>query len=357
MTVRYDDEPRPSGNQQTQQGGQNQEPVVNWGTGFNMPGTVVGSGPPVREFVGRLRTRDPKTGAVLPAPWGTYTNQYGGRIRIGFDFISPILDNGAPYDGTKGYEVEMNVNLASNRIGARSGAGMFAKSVAEMTGCALDLWVGVMPEFTKCAQVGQLVHMACVDEYFYGINRETQERQSGVVWHLMDILTPAQNEDGSVKTGYYHSKFHDREMKGSDVPSRHQKLNEEHSGNQPQGNRAPTANVQERAEVVRNEPPPSLNENGIAKYNWQAALSNFEEGTEYTWRELRVPLRDLDIDPVFSSTIMIPAAQNTILKYLLDNGLIVNAPSGNDDAYIIGVMANGQPVEQSEAVVQEPVVF
>lgn len=350
MTMNYDETPQP----QTQGGGgqaqQNQEPVVDWGSGFNMPGTVVGGGPPVREFVGRLATKDPKTGVPIPAPWGRYTTQYGGRIRIAFDFVNPMLDNGAPYDGTKGYNIEMNVNLSSNRISGRSGMGMFAVSVAEMTGCALDLWAGVLPEFTKCAQAGQLVHMACVDEYFYGINRETQERQSGVVWHLMDILSPAKNEDGSVKTGYYHSKYHDREMRGSDVPSRHAQLNKDHSGQPQQNNQSPSESAAERAEAVRNSPPPSMNEEGIAKYNWSEALASFEANVEYEWRnQIRVPLRDLDIDPVFSSSIMAPAHQNTILKYLLENGYLVPAESGEPDAYT--VIQN--PAEMIEVSVTE----
>lgn len=320
------------------------QPVVAWGQGIGIASAIIGSGPEVREFLGRLLTVDPKTGATRP-PFGTYERPgFNGadptqRLMVQFDWVHPMLDNGAPYDGSKGYSIEMNV--PAQKVNDRGPLGMFGRSFAELTGCAMDINQGVLPEILRLSlEQGIMLHVACVDEYVYGTDRETRTAMKGVVWHVLDILAPAVNLDGTVKSGYYMSKYHGTDMQGSQLPSRHSEL--QAKWNNPAVPAAPaSANPEsgQRAEVVRNTPPPTLDAERIGGYDWTTILQPLADpNLMKSWREIRAVIREVDFEPTFSSSVMMPPEQNPILAYLMAKGYLYTDEGAEPDQYRIRVV-------------------
>ena len=253
----------------------------------------------------------------------------------------------APYDGTKGFRIEMNV--PAEKVSDRGGLGMFGRAVAELTGCALDINQGVLPKLAELALTpGIMLHIACVDEYIYGTDRETREKMVGVVWHLMDVLSPSVNIDGTVKPGYYMSKYHQKELQGSQVPSRHAALQAANPGaNQVAPPSNATSESAARADVVRNTPPPTLDEERIAAYDWKAILNPFVGLAEsQSWRELRATIREADVEPTFLSSVMMPPEENPILSYLMAMGYVVPDESGEPDSYHVEITYDAAPVDE-----------
>ena len=83
----------------TQETGGRIEPQISWGQGIGISSAIIGAGPEVKEFLGRLLTVDPASGLARP-PFGTFMRPgfNGGdptqRLVVQFDWVHPMVDNG-----------------------------------------------------------------------------------------------------------------------------------------------------------------------------------------------------------------------------------------------------------------------
>lgn len=119
---------------------------------------------PVAEFVGRY------------VGWALAENQYGQSIVLSFDNVQ-ILASDAPWPYS---EVNLQIRYSNSTT---SGFGIFGISLAAALGIARE---ACDLENTK----NQFLHIVREDEHYYGINPQTNQAMTGVVWHVVQAVQP-----------------------------------------------------------------------------------------------------------------------------------------------------------------------
>ena len=135
---------------------------------------------PVAEFIG------------LYESWKLTETQFGQAIVLHFSNCQ-VMESDAPWPYA---EIDLQIRYSNN---LRSGYGLFGESLASALGMpreSCDL------EVTK----NYFLHIVREDEHIYGQNQQTGEPMKGLVWHVVQAVTPGSAAPVPVRHQLYPPK-------------------------------------------------------------------------------------------------------------------------------------------------------